>query len=205
MPLDLLVALAGYVIAMSITPGPNNLMLLTSGVNFGFRRTIPHMAGIALGVLAVLALVGAGLGQLLEANPTIYNALKIASVVYMAWLAWRIATSTPPSPAETETRGRPLSALEAALFQWVNPKAWAMVLTAATAFTVPESYVQSLIIMGCVFSAVNIPTAAIWAAAGTMLSRLLEKPATVRTFNVVMALLLVASSLPIVWDLLRSS
>jgi threonine/homoserine/homoserine lactone efflux protein len=204
MPLDLLMALAGYVTAMSITPGPNNVMLLTSGVNFGFRRTIPHIAGIAIGVLAVLALVGVGLGHLLVANPTIYTALKIASVIYMAWLAWRIATSAPPVAAETEPHARPLSALEAALFQWVNPKAWAMVVTAATAFTVPDNYVQSLLLMGLVFTAVNLPSAAIWAAAGTVLRRLLENPRTIRTFNIVMALFLVASSIPIVWDLVKS-
>lgn len=205
MPFDLLIALTGYVIAMSITPGPNNLMLLTSGVNFGFRRTVPHMAGIAAGVLTVLALAGAGIGQLLVAHPTLFNSLKIASLVYMTWLAWRIATSAPPAPGEAQAHSRPLSALEGALFQWVNPKAWAMVLTGATAFTVPESYMQSLTIMGGVFLAVSLQTAAIWAAAGTVLSRLLEKPATVRAFNAVMAALLVASSLPIVWDLLHLS
>ena len=141
MPLDLLMALAGYVTAMSVTPGPNNLMLLTSGVNFGFRRTIPHMAGIALGVLTILALVGLGLGHLLVSNPRLYTALKIASLIYLAWLAWKIATSGPPVAGETNAKAQPLTALEAALFQWVNPKAWAMVVTAATAFTVPDNYV----------------------------------------------------------------
>lgn len=204
MPFDLLMALAGYVTAMSVTPGPNNLMLLTSGVNFGFRRTIPHMAGIALGVLTILALVGLGLGQLLISNPRLYTALKIASLIYLAWLAWKIATSRPPATGETNPQARPLSTLEAALFQWVNPKAWAMVVTAATAFTVPENYVQSLLAMGCVFTAVNLPSAAIWIAAGTMVRGLLENPATLLRFNAAMAILLLASSFPIVWDLAKS-
>jgi threonine/homoserine/homoserine lactone efflux protein len=204
MPLDLLMALAGYVTAMSVTPGPNNLMLLTSGVNFGFRRTIPHMAGIALGVLTILALVGLGLGQLLISNPRLYTALKIASLIYLAWLAWKIATSGPPIAGETNVKAQPLTALEAALFQWVNPKAWAMVVTAATAFTVPENYLQSLLAMGCVFTAVNLPSAAVWITAGTLVRGILEEPGRLRAFNVTMALLLLASSFPIVWDLVKS-
>lgn len=204
MPLDLLLALAGYVTAMSVTPGPNNLMLLTSGVNFGFRRTIPHMAGIALGVLTILALVGLGLGQLLLSNPRLYTALKIASLIYLAWLALKIATSGPPVAGETNTKAQPLTALEAALFQWVNPKAWAMVVTAATAFTVPENYLQSLLAMGCVFTAINLPTAAVWITAGTMVRGILQEPGRLRAFNVTMAILLLTSSLPIVWDLAKS-
>jgi threonine/homoserine/homoserine lactone efflux protein len=204
MPLDLLMALAGYVTAMSVTPGPNNLMLLTSGVNFGFRRTIPHMAGIALGVLTILALVGLGLGQLLISNPRLYTALKIASLIYLAWLAWKIATSGPPVTGETNTKAQPLTALEAALFQWVNPKAWAMVVTAATAFTVSDNYLPSLLAMGCVFTAVNLPSAAVWITAGTMVRGILEEPGRLRAFNVTMAILLLASSFPIVWDLVKS-
>jgi threonine/homoserine/homoserine lactone efflux protein len=201
MPFDLLMALAGYVTAMSVTPGPNNLMLLTSGVNFGFRRTIPHMLGIALGVLTILALVGLGLGHLLETNPRLYTALKIVSLVYLGWLAWKIATSGQPPTGGANPQASPLSALEAALFQWVNPKAWAMVVTAATAFAVPENYLHSLLAMGCVFTAVNLPSAAIWIAAGTMVRGILEEPGRLRAFNVTMAILLLASSLPIVWDL----
>jgi threonine/homoserine/homoserine lactone efflux protein len=204
MPLDLLMALAGYVTAMSVTPGPNNVMLLTSGVNFGFRRTIPHMAGIALDVLTILALVGLGLGQLLVSNPRLYTALKIASLIYLAWLAWKIATSGPPVAGETNAKAQPLTALEAALFQWVNPKAWAMVVTAATAFTVPDNYLPSLLAMGCVFTAVNLPSAAIWITAGTMVRGILEEPGRLRAFNVTMAILLLASSFPIVWDLAKS-
>lgn len=205
MPFDLLLALAGYVTAMSVTPGPNNLMLLTSGVNFGFRRTIPHMAGIAFGVLTILALVGLGLGHLLESNPRLYTALKIASLVYLAWLAWKIATSGPPATTDdTKSQAHPLSALEAALFQWVNPKAWAMVVTAATAFAVPDNYLPSLLAMGCVFTAINLPSAAVWIAAGTLVRGLLEEPGRLRAFNVTMAILLLASSLPIVWDLAKS-
>jgi threonine/homoserine/homoserine lactone efflux protein len=204
MPLDLLMALAGYVTAMSVTPGPNNLMLLTSGVNFGFRRTIPHMAGIAFGVLTILTLVGLGLGQLLVSNPRLYTALKIASLSYLAWLAWKIATSGPPETGDTSPQARPLSVLEAALFQWVNPKAWAMVVTAATAFAVPDNYLPSLLAMGCVFTAVNLPSAAVWIAAGTMVRGILEEPGRLRVFNVTMAILLLASSFPIVWDLVKS-
>jgi threonine/homoserine/homoserine lactone efflux protein len=201
MPGELLLALTSYAIVMSITPGPNNLMLLTSGVNFGFQRTIPHMLGILCGYVVLLLLVGLGIGQLLRANPEIYRALKYASLAYMAWLAWRIAQSGPISPTGSGAEGKPLSFLEAALFQWLNPKGWAAALTATTAFTLPDNFLPSVLIVVAVFAVVNVPSATTWTAFGIALRGALQEPRQIRVFNILMALLLMASIVPIAWEL----
>jgi threonine/homoserine/homoserine lactone efflux protein len=125
-------ALTLFVFVSSITPGPNNLMLLSSGTRFGFRRTIPHMLGIGVGFMVMIALVGLGLAQLFLLYPPLHLALKIVSITYLLYLAWKIATSEPPTADEAET-GKPMTFLQAAAFQWVNPKAWTMTLTAFSA------------------------------------------------------------------------
>lgn len=202
MPGELLLALAGYAFVMSMTPGPNNLMLLTSGVNFGFRRTIPHMVGVGLGFIVMLVLVGLGIGQLLQANPTVYAALKYLSLLYMTWLAWRIARSGPINSDSAETVGEPLTFIQAALFQWLNPKGWAAALTATTAFTIPENFGPSLLIVAAVFAVVNVPSVTSWTAFGIALRGVLAAPRAVRVFNILMATLLMASMLPIAWELI---
>jgi threonine/homoserine/homoserine lactone efflux protein len=196
MPTEMLLALMSYAFVMSITPGPNNVLLLASGVNFGFRRTIPHMVGISCGVVVMLLIVGLGVGQLLTANATVYLGLRVLSVVYLLWLAWKIANSGPVSTAGDNQAGQPMTFFQGALFQWVNPKAWAMALTATTAFTVPGNYQQSLVIMALVFGLVNVPSVGTWAGFGVILRSFLQNPRTLRLFNVTMALLLVASLVP---------
>lgn len=198
MSIDLLLALAGFAFVTSVTPGPNNMMLLASGVNFGFRRTVPHMLGISLGFVLMLFIVGLGIGQVLQANATIFSALKIASFAYMLWLAWKIANSGPVEGGGEASTGKPMTFLQAALFQWVNPKAWAMTVTGTAAYTVPESYLLSLGVMGLVFLVVNFPTVGIWTGFGVGLRTLLQDPMKVRVFNIVMAVLLVASMVPAV-------
>ena len=125
-----LLALVTFAFVTSITPGPNNLMLMASGANFGVRRTVPHMLGVALGFVFMAVLVGAGLAQAFMAVPQLYTALKVASVAYLLYLAWKIAMAPPPG--ETARPGRPMTFLAAAAFQWINPKAWAMALTAVS-------------------------------------------------------------------------
>jgi threonine/homoserine/homoserine lactone efflux protein len=201
MPGDLLLALAGYAFVMSMTPGPNNLMLLTSGVNFGFRRTIPHMVGVALGFIVMVLLVGLGIGRLLEVNPTIYTVLKYASLAYMAWLAWKIAQSEPVNASDSDSSGKPLTFLEAALFQWLNPKGWAAAVTGTTAFTTHDDFLPSLLIVAAVFFAATVPSVTGWTAFGIALRGALAAPRNVRIFNIVMASLLMASMLPVAWEL----
>ncbi|MEZ5926829.1 MAG: LysE family translocator [Hyphomicrobiaceae bacterium] len=198
MTADILLAFTGFAFVTSVTPGPNNMMLLASGVNHGFRRTIPHMLGVSIGFVLMVVLVGLGLGQLLEANPTVYGVLKIVSLVYMVWLAWRIATSGPIAGEPGESSGRPMTFIEAALFQWVNPKAWAMALTATAAYTTPANFLPSLLLMGLIFGIINLPSVGVWTLCGVGLRRLLQTPRFVRIFNVSMAILLIVSMLPAV-------
>lgn len=194
---ELILSLAGFAFATSVTPGPNNLMLLASGVNFGLRRTVPHMLGISFGHALMVFLVGMGLSGLFAAEPRAMLALKVASVAYMLWLAWRIANVAPPRPGADA--GRPFTALQAAGFQWVNPKAWAMALT-ATAVYAPGGGWGAMAAVAAVFAAINLPSVAIWAAAGQGMRRWLERGRRRVWFNRSMAVLLVAS----MWPVLRT-
>ncbi|MGF1554139.1 MAG: LysE family translocator [Paracoccaceae bacterium] len=187
-------ALAAFALATSITPGPNNLMLLASGANFGLRRTVPHMLGVALGFVAMAVVLGAGLVRAFEAVWWLEPALKALSVAYMLWLAWKVARAAPPE--EGATAGRPLTFVQAALFQWVNPKAWAMATTAVTVYA-PGEGIAAVLLVGAVFGAVNLPSVGVWAVAGTQLRRLLTDRRRLRAFNAGMAALLLASLYPI--------
>jgi threonine/homoserine/homoserine lactone efflux protein len=194
---EILLALVGFSIASSVTPGPNNLMLLASGVNFGFRRTIPHMIGIGSGFAFLLLCVGLGLGQVLERAPALHLSIKVAGVGYLLYLAWKIATSGPIKDREGEAR--PFSFLQAAAFQWVNPKAWFMAITAMSLYTSPANYTFSVVLIAALFGIINVPCVSLWAGMGVALRRLLSDPQTLRWFNIAMALLLVAS----LWPMLR--
>lgn len=205
MPTDLLLALLGYAVAASVTPGPNNLLVLTSGVNHGVARTLPLIAGISLGFAFMLIVVGIGLGALIRASPGIFTAAKVLGLAYMLWLAWKVAASSPSLDADDTRAARPLSALTGALFQWVNPKAWAVALSATVAFTVPDAAMTSLAWLAVVFAVVALVSLAGWAGCGSVMRRFVDKPAHIRAFNVAMALLLVASTLPVAYDLVANS
>jgi threonine/homoserine/homoserine lactone efflux protein len=198
MPIDLLAALTAFAFVSSITPGPNNLMLLASGVNFGFSRSLPHMFGVGFGFIFMIVAVGLGVGQVFVAVPQLYLVLKVVSVAYMLWLAWKIARSGPVAKSG-EAGAQPMTFSAAALFQWVNPKAWAMALTGVTAYTMPANFLFSLLVMALIFGLVNIPCIACWTGFGVALRTMLQDPARVQVFNVAMALLLVASLYPVLF------
>ena len=139
---ELLLPLISFAFVSSITPGPNNLMLLASGVHFGFVRTLPHMLGIGIGFTLMTFLVGLGLGEIFKLVPALYTGLKYLGAAYMLYLAWKIANSSPIR--ESETVGRPMTFLQAALFQWVNPKAWVMAVYAIVTYTAPTQYFSAL-------------------------------------------------------------
>ena len=200
MPFDLFAALVAFAAATAWSPGPNNLMMLNSGVNFGFLRTIPHMAGVAIGFPIMIVLVGLGIGGVFDAAPQLYLVLKVVSIVYMLWLAWKIANAGPLRKAAAAT-SRPMRFHEAVLFQWVNPKAWTMALSGAATYTLPASYLLTLLIMAATFLVVNLPGCAAWTAFGTSLRKLLQDQRRVRIFNWGMALLLIASLVPVLWEL----
>ncbi len=189
---DLFTALVGFAFVSSITPGPNNLMLLASGANFGFRRTVPHMLGISLGHLLMIVLVGLGLIRLFETYPTLHTTMKIASVAYLLYLAWKIANAAPPR--EGAASGTPMTFLQAAAFQWVNPKAWFMALTAITVYA-PETTLWAVMMVASAFAAVNLPSVSTWTVLGVQMRRILTNHTRLRLFNRTMAALLVGSLL----------
>lgn len=189
----LLPALLAFSFASSITPGPNNLMLLASGANFGVRRSVPHMLGISVGHSFMVVVVGLGLVGLFEAVPALHTALTAASVAYLLWLAWRIAGSVPKGGA---ARGRPFTFLQAAAFQWVNPKAWYMAIGAVTLYA--GSTALGVLVVALVFAATNLPSISVWTVLGQRMRRFLTSPARLRAFNWTMAALLVLSLLPVV-------
>ena len=197
---DLFAALVAFAFVSSITPGPNNLMLLASGVNFGIRRTVPHMLGIECGVVLTVTLVGLGFGQVLAVAPWSLGAIKLAGVAYMLWLAWKIAQSG--RIGEGRTGARPMTFLQAAAFQLVNPKAWAMTVTAVAAYTMADRFLSSVVVVALVFGAVSLPSVSVWAMFGVWLRRYLDDPGVVLWFNRGMALLLVASLWPVAADAL---
>ena len=190
MTYEMILALVGFAFATSITPGPNNLMLMASGANFGFRRTVPHMLGISLGHMLMIVLVGLGLNQLFVAFPALELAMKIASVAYLLFLAWKIANAAPPQ--EGAAKGKPLTFLQAALFQWVNPKAWFMALTATTVYA-PDQSLSTILIVAAVFASTNLPSVSTWTFMGQQIRHVLTSEKRLRAFNWTMAALLVAS------------
>jgi threonine/homoserine/homoserine lactone efflux protein len=170
-------------------------MMTASGVNFGFRRSIPHMLGIAIGFMVLLLAIGFGLGALFAAFPPAQLALKVVGIVYMLYLAWRVANAG--AIREDEGRGRPMTFLEAAAFQWVNPKGLLMAIGAMSIFPRP-GHAMDIVLVTLIFGLVNLPSVATWAGFGAGLRNVLRDPARVRVFNIVMALLLVASIVPMI-------
>ncbi|MBK5924965.1 hypothetical protein CCR90_14560 [Rhodovulum sulfidophilum] len=194
MSFAILSALLGFVFVTTVTPGPNNLMLMASGANFGFRRTLPHMMGIVGGMSVMALLVGAGLMALFDAVPVLNLVLKVISAGYLLWLAFRIATATPLE--EWDADSRPMTFLKAATFQWVNPKAWAMCLSAVTLYA-PDRSLLSVAIVAAAFTLVCFPAISVWAWLGTVVRQWLSNAARLRVFNIAMAALLVASLYPV--------
>ena len=190
-----------FAFASSITPGPNNIMLLASGANFGVRRTLPHMLGISLGHAFQVSLVGIALLSLFEELPWLQTVLLVLCAGYLLVLAWRIAQAAPPGDAPATAQ--PMTALQAAAFQWVNPKAWYMSIYAQTNFAPEGPLVISAVFVALVFAATNLPSVAVWAWGGAQVRKLLQTPRRLRIFNTTMALCLVASLYPMVETVLR--
>lgn len=200
--LGMIASLALFALVSSITPGPNNLMLASSGLNFGVRRTLPHILGISLGVAAMLVLVGLGLSTVFQTWPVLYTILKFAGGAYLLYLAYRIGTAGPVKTGES--RGKPFTFLQAAAFQWINPKAWIMSIGIIATYTPQDNFYVNLAVAALVCTLVNLPSITLWAAFGSALSHVLRAPRAVRAFNVSMALLLVASLYPLGHELLMS-
>ncbi|WP_085899610.1 LysE family translocator [Kiloniella majae] len=203
MPLETILAIFGFAFVTSISPGPGNFLLLTSGVNFGFIRSIPLILGISLGFLSMVFAIGLGFGQILKSFPLLYSGLKYCCLVYVLWLAWKIATNKSlgndaSSSVDSNGFDSPISFVQAALLQLLNPKAWAVSLIITVSYTTPESYLSSLILLIIFFAIVNVPSISIWALSGTFLRRTLVQGNRIIIFNRIMALLLIGSMIPVV-------
>jgi threonine/homoserine/homoserine lactone efflux protein len=184
-----------YCVAMSGTPGPNNVMVMASGVNYGYRRTLPHIFGVNIGFSLMLAVMALGMGAVFLALPWLQTALKAVGTAYMLWLAWKIATAA--GVGDGEARGRPMTFLEGAAFQWVNVKAWFMVMGAISVYS-PAGWspAGTALYLGGIMLVAGSPPTHVWTLFGVGIRRFLGNPRALRAFNVAMALLLVASLIP---------
>lgn len=198
MTIDLLFAFITYVFATSITPGPNNTMLIVSGVNFGFKRTVPHLFGITTGLSSMLFAMGSGIGALFATVPVLQSSMRLLSTLYLIFLAWKIASSGAPSDAEAVAR--PMTFFQAAAFQWVNPKAWIMTIGAVTAYLPAQHTVSAIFPLVAISFLVGLPCICTWTVAGSKLRKFLNQQRYLRIFNITMALVLLASLYPIFLD-----
>ncbi len=196
---ELLSALALFAFATSITPGPNNAMILASGANFGLRASLPHLAGIVLGFLTLVVLSGLGLAGVITTTPILHALLKWGGAAYMLYLAFRIGASKGIS--SKDVGAHPIRFWQAFSFQFVNPKGWAMALGAISTYVPPGPYPANLAVAVLVLGLINAPCSLTWAAFGVGLRRFLDRPAVLRAFNATMALLLVASLYPLLSEL----
>ena len=196
-------ALILFTIATSITPGPNNVMIMTSGVNHGFRKSIPHLAGIDLGFPMMLIVIGLGASQIFAIYPSIFLWLKIIGVIYLCYLAFKIASS--PVQSFARSRSKPFTFLQAALFQWVNPKAWVMCIGAVVTYsTSQQAYLPQVLAIALIFFMFGTPCTIAWLGFGSSLKQILSKPRHLRIFNMSMALLLVLSLSPVLLEIYTS-
>jgi len=196
---EVLWALTAFAFVASVTPGPNNLMLMTSGVKYGFGRTLPHLAGVVLGFALMIAVVALGLDVVFERLPQIQPIMRVAGSLYMVWLALRIALAKPIG--KVEPGGRPIGFFAAAGFQWVNPKAWALALgVQATYAGVVDGYIGAVLLIAVLCGLIAFPCCVAWTLFGASMSRLLIDPRVTRPFNWTMAALLVASIAPALFE-----
>ena len=184
-----------------MTPGPNNIMLLSSGLTFGYKRTIPHALGVNFGFPVMVIFVGLGVGKLFEIFPFIYTTLKIVGISYLLWMAWHIA-NTKGSLNEENKNDKPFTFFQAALFQWINPKAWMMAITSTATFITDNqiAFIQVMII-SCIYFFCAILSTNSWSLGGVMLKRFIQNKRLVQIFNIIMAILIVGSILPFIFEL----
>ncbi len=196
---QLVVAFVIFAVVALYTPGPNNVMLMTSGLNYGFRRTVPHVLGVAIGFAVQVALIGLGLGAVFEAWPLLQTVLKYAGCAYLIYLAIAIARSGP-TDTSNKGSGRPLTFFGAALFQWINVKGWVIAIGTITAYAAIASYPWNILIQAALLLGLGVSSSATWVLFGTWLQPIVTSPRAVRIFNIVMALLLLASLYPVLME-----
>ena len=200
--MELLPSIILFAISAAFTPGPNNIMIMASGLNFGVRASMPHYFGICFGFPAMFFTLGFGLGYVFEEYPRLHEVIKILGIAYLFWLAWLIARSAP-SAKNQSTSSKPLTFIQAALFQWLNPKAWVMVSGAIATFTTSAANIDfQIFLIGLVFFLFTFPSAGTWLYFGRLLKKVISNPKQQKVFNVSMALLLLLSILPIILNMI---
>ena len=192
---DLFLALVVFAAIAAYTPGPNNTLLMACGINYGFRASLPMIAGVGIGFPILIACVGLGLGRIFESYPIVYTIMKYAGAAYMLWLAFKIATSKP-SNGDDSTAAKPLTFLQGCAFQWVNPKAWIMGITALSSYTLANDYYYGVLAVVATFVFMGFTSAATWALFGAVLKSVMGDPRWFRTINYGLAALLVLSLVP---------
>jgi threonine/homoserine/homoserine lactone efflux protein len=195
----LFIAFVIFALVMFFTPGPNNIMLLSSGLTYGFRRTVPHIAGVATGFSFMVAAVGLGLGTIFIAYPVLQTILKYAGTAYLVYLSAVIAMAGPVASGQENQRG-PMTFWGAAMFQWVNAKGWVMVIGIITAYAAIASFPWNIVVQTAMSLLMGTLSSVTWALFGSSLRPLLTSPGVVRAFNIVMAVLLLASLYPVFMD-----
>ena len=185
-----------FAVALTLTPGPNVVMVTATCANFGFRRTLPHMLGITVGFGGMVVASGLGLAGILASDPRVHSVLRYAGAIYLVYLAWRIATADPARSSAANSQ--PIGLIEAALFTWTNPKAWVTALGALAAYIVaPGSVLLQTVLVACVLTVTCFLSVAIWVGFGVAIGRFLERPSARQAFNCSMAALLIVSLIPV--------
>ena len=196
MSVEILTAFMAFAFVTSVTPGPNNLMLMNSGASFGIRKTVPHVLGIVVGFICMLLLVGLGIMQIFQRFPVSYDILKVLSITYLLYLAFKIATSNT-TLEHNATKTKPFSFIQAAMFQWINPKAWTMALTALSIYAT-SSDLNTVLFVTLIFAVINLPAISLWVLLGQKMQRFLTSRKRLKAFNITMAMLLVMSLYPVI-------
>ena len=194
--MDIILSLSSFCAITLITPGPNNIMLMSSGLTFGLRKTIPHMIGVPLGFAIMVFSVGFGIGTLFKTWPFLYPFLKYGGATYLIFLALKIAMSGPIDTSNN-VRGKPMTILQAMAFQWINPKAWMMSISVTSAYSEISFFPLNITIISLIYGTLGFISSGTWAAFGFALQRIISSPSAIRSFNVIMSVLLVASLYPI--------
>jgi threonine/homoserine/homoserine lactone efflux protein len=200
--LDNLAAMLAFVTVMSITPGPNNVIALTSGVNFGMSKTIPFTLGVGIGFASLLLAVASGLGEVLSRLPWAFLAIKIVGILYLLYLAFRIAMARDLG-GDGHTRDTPMTFLESCWFQWLNPKGWTLAIGGVATYVPPSAFWIGVVAFSLMAFLLGLLSTALWAGFGVLVQNWLGSPGRIRAFNVAMAALLVLSLAPAIWSALR--
>lgn len=198
--MEIFIAVLFFAFSTTITPGPNNVMIMSSGVNYGVRASMPHFLGICLGFPLMVLLVGFGFGVIFEKFPNLHQLIKVVGVVYLLWLAWHIASAEPKAIKRGDKK--PFTFWQAALFQWVNAKAWMMASGAVAAYTtVQGNPVIEVVAITLAFLLMAFPCVGVWLLFGSLLRKVLSNSIFQRVFNITMGLILVASIIPVLQEL----